>query len=146
MKKIKIKLRQEEAAFLKKYKQEKGRTLRQINRANILLLCDRNKSGKDISEFLEITTDTIWRIKKKYAEGGLEKALEEAPRPGQPRKYGTVHQTELTAIACSKAPEGRNRWTLELLTEKMRKDVGGCGEINKESVRLMLKKTDINPG
>lgn len=146
MKKIKIKLRPDEVAFLKKYKQEKGRTLRQTNRANILLLCGKNKSERDISEFLEVATDTIWRIKRKYAEGGLEKALKEESRPGQPKKYGTVHQTELTAIACSKAPEGRNRWTLELLTEKMRRDVGGCGKINKESVRLMLKKTGISPG
>ena len=146
MKKIKIKLRTDEVAFLKSFKQVKGRTLRQTNRANILLLCHKNKNEKDIADFLEVTTDTIWRIKKRYAEGGLKKALEEKSRPGQPKKYDTAHQTELTAIACSKAPEGRGRWTLELLTEQMRKDVGGCEKINKESVRLMLKKTGISLG
>lgn len=146
MKKIKIELRPHEIVFLKKFKQEKGRTLRGINRANILLLCHKNKPGKDIAEFLEVTADTIWRIKKRYAEGGMKRALEENPRPGQPVRYGTNHQAGLTAIACSDPPEGRERWTLELLTEKMRSGVSGCESVSKEAVRLMLKKTGISHG
>ena len=146
MKKIEIKLSSDEERFLRKYKQEKGRTLRQTNRANILLLCNKNKREKDIADFLEVTTDTIWRIKKRYTEGGLKKTLEEEPRSGQPAKYNQKHKTELTAIACSEAPEGRERWTLELLTEKMRSDIDGCKDISKETVRLYLKKTDISPG
>jgi len=146
MKKIKITLRSDEVAFLKRFKGEKGRTLRQANRASILLLCRKDKREKDISAFLGVTTDTIWRTKKKYTEGGLKAALEENFRPGQPKRYGTDLQTELTAIACSEAPEGRERWTLELLTEKMRSETNGCKTISKETVRLMLKKTELSPG
>lgn len=146
MKKIKIKLRLDEERFLRKYKQDKGRTLRQTNRANILLLCNKNKHEKDIADFLEVTTDTIWRTKKKYAECGLKKALKEEPRPGQPAKYNQDHKTELAAIACSRAPAGREKWTIGLLTEKMHSDVDGCKNISRETVRLYLKKMDINPG
>ncbi|MBI5414497.1 helix-turn-helix domain-containing protein, partial [Candidatus Peregrinibacteria bacterium] len=79
MKKIKIILSSDEILFLKKFKEGKGRTLRETNRVNILLLCHRGKREKDISEFLEVTTDTIWRIKKRYTEGGVKKAIEESP-------------------------------------------------------------------
>lgn len=146
MKKTKINLSPEEMKFLKKFKQETGRTLRETNRANILLLCHRKKREQDIADFLEVDLATIWRIKKKYTERSLEEALSEDFRPGQPRRFNTHHQTELTAIACSDAPEGRERWTLELLTEKMRSGVSGCKTISQETVRLMLKKTALSPG
>ena len=146
MKKIKIKLTAEDVRFLKVFKQEKGRTLRETNRAGILLLCHTGKREKDISEFLGVTADTIWRIKKRYAEGGVRKATEENSRPGQPRKFSTDHQARLTAIVCTVAPAGRERWTLELLTQKMRSEVAGCKTISKEAVRLMLKKTGLSPG
>lgn len=146
MKKIKINLTAGEVTFLKKYKRETGRTLRQTNRANILILCHNDKREKDIAEFLGVRTDTIWRIKKRYDEEGLESALGEKPRPGQPTKYNQTHKTRLTALACSKAPEGRDHWTLELLTEAMQNEVGGCETISKETVRLMLKKTGSSPG
>lgn len=144
--KIKITLTPEEETFLKEFKQQKGRSLRETNRANILLLCHRRKRGKDIAEFLGITMDTLWRVKKRYLEKGLRSALAEEPRSGQPRRFSEGHRTELTALACSGAPEGRERWTLELLTEKMRSDIDGCKTISKETVRLMLKKTDLSPG
>ncbi|MBI5414068.1 helix-turn-helix domain-containing protein [Candidatus Peregrinibacteria bacterium] len=140
MKKIKIILSSDEILFLKKFKGGKGRTLRETNRVNILLLCHSGKREKDISEFLEVTADTIWRIKKRYTEGGVKKAIEESPRPGQPRRFSTDHQAKLTAIACSEAPGGRERWTIGLLTEKMRSGKNGCKTISRESVRLMLKK------
>lgn len=146
MKKIQIKLSPEEVDFLKEFKEQKGRTLRQINRANILLLCDKGKAEKDIAEFLDVGTNTIWRIKKRYLKKGLEAALGEEPRPGRPPLFDTNHEAGLTAIACSDAPKESERWTLELLTGKMRKEVKGCKGISKETVRLMLKKTGLNPG
>lgn len=146
MKKIKITLSSDDVGFLKKFKMERGRTLRQTNRANVLLLCHGGKREKDISEFLGITADTIWRIKKRYLEKGAKEALREDQRPGQPRQFNTDHEAKLTAIACSEAPGGRERWTLELLTEKMRSGTAGCETISRETVRLMLKKTGLSPG
>lgn len=146
MKKIKITLSSKEESFLKKIKKQKGRTLRETNRVNILLLCNKGKAEKDIADFLDVDPATIWRIKKKYVKEGIKASLAENPRPGQPKKYNQKHETDLTAIACSEAPEDREKWTIELLTEKMQSDVKGCEDISRETVRLMLKKTDINPG
>lgn len=146
MKKIKIQLTQKDVSFLKVYKRKKGRTLRQTNRANILLLCHKGKSEKSISEFLDVAANTIWRVKKKYLEKDLHEALSEEPRSGRPALFNTYHESELTALACSDAPEGRERWTLELLTEKMRSKTNGCRKISKETVRLMLKKMELSPG
>lgn len=111
MKKILIQLTAKEKVFLEKKK--KGKLNKRVrDRIEILLLCDKKKSGKNIANFLGITTDTIWRTKKKYKELGIKKFLEEKKRPGAPKKYGIKEETELTAIACSDPPEGHARWTL----------------------------------
>lgn len=146
MKKIKVKLSSSKVSFLKKFKRQKNLSSRELNRANILLLCHRGKQEKDIADFLDVDLATIWRTKQKYVEKGLKYALNECPRPGQPKRYYEQQQTELTAIACSNHPDGSCRWTLELLTEKMRSGVSGCKTISKETVRLMLKKMNISLG
>lgn len=70
---------------------------------------------------------------------GVEAALAEDDRPGQPVKYTTDHQTELLTMACGPCPEGRRRWTVRLLTEEL-KAKPGFETINRESVRVALKK------
>jgi len=146
MKKIKIRLSSQEVVFLKDFKQRKNLSSRELNRANILLLCHRGKPEKEIADFLDVDLATIWRTKRKYIEKGLESSLTECLRSGQPRKYNEHHQTELTALACSSPLEGRERWTLGLLTERLRSGVKGCESVSRETVRLMLKKTGINLG
>ena len=131
--------------FLKSYKREDKRSLREINRANILLLLNKGKQAKEIAEFLDIGRNTVSRTKQKYLREGMQAALEEEERPGQPIKYASKHEAELIALACSNAPPGRTRWTLELLTEKLKMH-SGFKTINRESVRLMLKKTNVNLG
>ena len=73
-----------------------------------------------IADFLGVERTTIWRTRKRYLEEGLESTLQEKERSGQPRKYGPQQEAEVIALACSAAPEGRARWSLELLTEKLR--------------------------
>ena len=119
---------------------------RMRNRIEILLLAHRKKTTAAIVDLLRITPDTVWRTKKRYHTGGLAAALEEKPRSGQPKKYTIRHETELVAHACSSHPEGRKRWTLELLSEKMQSCVKGCRTMNRESIRLMLKKTNVSLG
>ncbi len=74
-----------------------------------------------------------------------EKSLQEKERSGQPRKYGPKQEAEIIALACSDPPEGRARWSLELLTEKL-SGHKGLGSINRETIRLMLKKTNVSLG
>lgn len=116
------------------------------NRIEILLLAQRQKTTAAIVDLLRITPDTVWRTKQRYRAGGITAALEEKPRSGQPRKYTVRHETELVAFACSTPPEGRQRWTLELLRQKMRQCARGCRTMNRETVRLALKKMNVSLG
>lgn len=119
---------------------------RMRNRIEILLLAHRKKTTAAIVDLLRIAPDTVWRTKKRYQHGGVSAALEEKPRSGQPKKYTVRHETELVAYACSTPPEGRKRWTVELLSETMRSCVKGCQTMNRETVRLLLKKTNVSLG
>lgn len=116
------------------------------DRIDILLLADHGRSNTDIGRILGVTLDTVWRVKKRSEEEGAEAAIGERERPGQPKKYDTTVETELTAIACSDAPEGAKRWTIELLAQKLRSAVDGCDTMNRETVRLMLKKMHVSLG
>jgi putative transposase len=145
MKKPSVKLTPEQVQFLKAFKQQGKRSLREINRANILLLLDKGKKAIEIADFLDVGRNTVSRTKHNFLRGGLTAALEEDARPGQPRKYKPRQEAEIIALACSDPPEGRERWTLELLTRESKKRPG-LETINRESIRLMLKKTNVNLG
>lgn len=145
MKRTDIKLKQKEIIFLHEYKKTEYRREREYNRANILLLLNKGKKDSEIEDFLEVDRATIWRTKQKYLKEGLEKALQEKERSGQPAKYGTKEKAEVIATACSEPPEGRARWTLELLSNTL-KEKEGLSTINRETVRLILKKTNVNLG
>ncbi len=144
MKYIPIRLSARDMARIRKFTKDKKRSARELNRANTLLLLHRGKQETEIADFLGIDFTTVWRTKQKYLSGGLDKALREAPRPGQPVRYTDRHKTTLIAIACSSPPEGRNRWTLSLLQDRFRKEARM--RINRETVRLVLKKGGVNLG
>lgn len=145
MKRTDIKLTQKEIIFLHKYKKSENRSEREYNRANILLLLHKGKRDSEIMDFLEVERTTIWRTKQKYLEEGLEKALQEKERSGQPVKYGAKEKAEVIATACSEPPKGRARWTLELLSDTL-KEKEGLLTINRETIRLILKKTNVSLG
>jgi transposase len=140
-----IKLKLSEVRFLKEFKNEGQKSIREINRANILLLLNKGKSITEIVDFLDVDRKTVWRTGKKYLQSGIENALVESERSGQPIKYAMEHQTELVALACSKNPTGARRWTIQSLTEELKKKEG-FKTINRETVRLILKKTNVNLG
>ena len=142
---IPFKLKKSELSYLETYKNSNNLSLREYNRVNILLLLHKGKRVTDIEEFLSVARVTIWRTKKKYLEQGIKKALEEDARPGQPVKYATDQQAELSAMACGPCPAGRRRWTIRLLTAELKKKQG-LETINRESVRLALKKTNVSLG
>jgi transposase len=94
---------------------------------------------------LNVGRNTVGRIKKRYLDEGLQSALEDKTRTGQPIKYTEKHAAEIIAQACTTPPAGRKKWTLVLLTEEL-KIKEGFETINKESVRLILKKAKLNLG
>ena len=140
-----IELPKKEREFLCQFVKKGTKKARAIARANVLLLSDEGYSNKHISEVTKVHRQSIWRIKKRYMEEGLNSALEEKPRSGKPKKYTDKEEAEIIAMACTDPPKGRKRWTIRLLTEKMkkRKDLR---TINRESVRLILKKAKLSLG
>lgn len=145
MKKKEIKLKPKEILFLQTFKKSERRSEREYDRANILLLLHKGKKDAEIADFLDVERTTIWRTKQKYFEEGIVRALEEKERSGQPVKYGTRQEAAVIATACSKVPEGRARWTLALLTNVL-KGQEDLSTINRETIRLILKKTNVNLG
>lgn len=145
MKKPAVKLTAMQVQFLKDFKQQGKRSLREINRANILLLLNKGKEAIEIADFLDVGRNTVSRTKLKFVTSGISAALEEDERPGQPLKYKQKEEAEIIALACSGAPKGRERWTLALLAKKAKKKKG-LKTINKESIRLILKKTNVSLG
>jgi putative transposase len=142
---VKINLEEDEVKFLRDFVKKGRKSARELTRARILLLADQQKGDAEIAETLDVGRNTVWRTKKKYREEGLQSALAEKPRSGQPKKYTEKHEAEIIAQACTESPDGRKRWTLELLAEEMRKK-DGFETINKESIRLILKKAKLNLG
>jgi putative transposase len=142
---VQIKLNKKELRYLESQKQAGNLNLRKYNRINILLLLNKGKRTSEIEDFLGVDRITVWRTKNRYLEQGIEDALEEADRSGQPKKYVSQHETELAVLACGPCPAGRKRWTVRLLTETL-KSKPGFQTINRESVRLALKKMNVNLG
>ena len=145
MNRMTVKLTLSEIEFLRAFKSSCKRSQREYDRANILLLLDKGKLDAEIVDFLEVERTTVWRTRKRYLEEGLEKSLQEKERSGQPKKYGVKQEAEIIALACSDPPQGRARWSLELLTDKLSHQKG-LKSINRETIRLILKKTNVSLG
>jgi len=140
-----IHLSEEEHGYLKEFVRTGEKKARMIARANILLLADEGYGNETISTLANVHRQSIWRTKKRYLDEGLQPALNEKPRSGQPRKYTDKHEAEIIALACTTPPKGRKRWSMILLTETLQKRKG-FKTINRESIRLVLKKQKPNPG
>ena len=116
-----------------------------IQRAHILLKVDEGKTDVEISQMLYVSEQTIRRIRLRYAQEGLQAALEDKPHPATGSELDETQEAHIIALACSEPPAGQVRWTLELLTQEVLKD-GIVTHISPETVRLLLKKTNSNPG
>lgn len=93
--------------------------VRMVKRAQILLAASTGSKDETIAQTISVGTSTVYRTKQRFVEEGLERALHEAPRPGAPRKLDVGDESLLVAVACSKPPAGRARWTLDLLAGEM---------------------------
>ena len=113
---------------------------RQFKRAMILLKADEGLTDPQIMAAIDVSRPTVERIRKRFVEGGLEKALNEDPRPGQRRKLDGRGEALLIATACSQAPQGHDHWAMRLLAGKL-VELGIVESISHETVRLTLKKT-----
>jgi transposase len=116
-----------------------------IQRAHILLKVDEGKTDAEISQMLYASEQTIRRTRLRFAQEGLQAALEDKPHPATGSELDDKQEARIIALACSDPPAGQARWTLELLTQEVLRD-GIVTRISPETVRLLLKKTNSNPG
>ena len=118
---------------------------REVNRAHLLMALDDGVAEATICQVLGLGRTALWRTRAAYREGGLEFALHDEARPGQPRKYQTNEEAEVVALVCSAPPSGHKRWTIRLLTAAAW-ERPGLAKVSRETVRLMLKKTTASLG
>jgi transposase len=118
---------------------------RVLNRARILLLANRGKSDAEIVDALSISHPTVQRIRRLFCGEGLHRALYHKKSPGPPPRITGEAEAHLTMLACSTPPEGRARWTLQLLADQMVM-LGYVESISDTKVLDILKKTNSNRG
>ena len=119
-------------------------SVRKLKRAQILLAADAGTSDEDIATSVSVGGSTVYRTKRRFVIGNLEQALSEEPRPGADRKLSGKEEALLVATACSNPPEGRARWTLELLANELVR-LTEHDSISRETVRRRLAENDLKP-
>ena len=124
---------------------------RKLMHARILLKADASEGGPawgddDIAQGLEVGRATVERVRREFVEEGFDAALERRkPRRQYLRKLDGDGEAHLIALACSRAPEGRSRWTLRLLADRM-VVLEQVDHLSYETVRGVLKKTNLSLG
>jgi transposase len=114
---------------------------RTLGRARLLDLLHRRQRPSGIATLLQVTPQTVYNLKRRYLAGGLQAALFDRPRSGRPIEIDGVQRAKITALACSKPPAGRARWTLRLLADKV-VELGYCQSLSHTAARKILKKTN----
>lgn len=139
--------REELAAVMSRGKVAAGKR----RRAQVLLKADAGSVGsgrtdQEISAALDVSVGLVHDVRQAYVEQGLSGALEWKPKSRhRARKLDGDQEARLIAVACGPAPEGRARWTLRLLADKL-VELEIVDSISKDAVRSVLKKTSLSPG
>ena len=117
---------------------------RKLKRAQILLAADAGIGDEAIADTISVGGSTVYRTKRRFVEGNLDLALSEEARPGAARKLSGKETALLVATVCSSPPEGRKRWTLDLLAGQMVQLTEHDG-LSRETVRRRLAEDDLKP-
>lgn len=140
-----IELQSEEKAYLEQYIRQGKRSARAIKRAHLLLHRHAGLSPQESAKLAGVSLATVYNVCHRYHAEGVEAALTEKPRSGQPRKLNLHHEAELTVLACSEPPDGQARWSVRLLHDKAI-ELGIVEDVGRDTIRLFLKKTHSSRG
>ena len=117
---------------------------RKLKRAQILLAADAGVGDEEIAASVGVGGSTVYRTKRRFVEGNLERALSEEARPGAERKLTGKEEAMLVATACAHPPAGRAHWTLDLLAGEMVR-LTTHESLSRETVRRRLAEADLKP-
>lgn len=146
MKKYQVSLKKKEIEKLHSLVKKGKQSARTINRARMLLLSNAGKKDKEIREIQEVSKWTPQNVRKRYCQGGLKRALYDAPRSGQPKITTVEEEAEITAIACTEPDEGYGKWTLDLLCKKVNKKLKKRKKpISRATIHNILLSSDLKP-
>jgi DDE superfamily endonuclease/Homeodomain-like domain len=138
-----IDLTDDERAQLEKLTTSGELGARKLKRALFLLAADNAKPDRTILQTLRVSSSSAFRTRRRFVEGGVDHALNEASRPGPARKTTGKEDATLIALACSKPPPGRCKWTLELLRGEFIRRTGTI--VSDETVRRRLADDEVKP-
>ena len=140
-----LRLPAEEVAQLQQMLSKGKHAVRSLKRAQLLLALHQGGTPSAVAQLVDVSPAMVYNIRNRYVAEGLTAALSEKPRPGQPSKFDKAAQAHLTALACSEAPDGRSRWTLRLLADRL-VELRLVESISYKTVGEQLKKTLSSPG
>lgn len=145
--KCSVLVNKKQRVYLRDYVSRGVHPARSLRRARALLFLSEGLSRIQVAERVGCCLATITNLIAHYreVEGDVTQAIEERPRPGQPRLITADVEAHITALACSQGPDGREEWTLRLLAGKV-VELGYVEHLSHEAVRGVLKKADSNPG
>jgi transposase len=135
-----IKLSNDDLSSLKTLLRRGSAPARTQTRARVLDLLHRGQHPDQIAQTLQISGATVFNIKRRYLEEGLQAALVDKPRSGKPPTIDGKMRARITALACSQAPQGHASWTLRLLADRA-VELGIVSTISHTAINKILKKT-----
>lgn len=144
-KRYRVTLTDEERKRLDELTRKGTASVRMVRRAQTLLLAADDERDEDIATALRIGVATVARTRQRCVEDGVEAALRERPRPGARPKLGPKERAYVVALACTKPPEGRHRWSMQMLADKLI-ELEMVPDITDEAIRLLLKKPSSSRG
>ena len=139
-KRYRVTLSEDERDRLERLSRQRTASVRMVRRAQALLLASEEKTDEVIAEQLRMGVATLERLRRRFVEEGLEASLRERPRPGARPKLGPKERAYVVALACTKPPEGRHRWTMQMLADRL-VELEMVPDITDEAIRLLLKRT-----
>jgi transposase len=135
----------DEETYLNQFINTGKRSARAIKRAQILLHSHAGQTPEQICEVVSTSVATVYLTRQHDRQEGVQAAIEEKPRSGQPRRLSNEQEAALTVLACSDAPDGHAQWSVRLLTDKA-VEIGIVDRIGRETIRCFLKKMRSNRG
>ena len=140
VKRYRVTLTDPEREALEALARKRTAPVRAVRRAQALLLAAEDKTDEEIAGQLRMGVATLERLRRRFVEEGLEASLRERPRPGARPKLGPKEQAFVVALACTRPPEGRHRWTMQMLADRV-VELQLVPDITDEAIRRLLKRT-----
>jgi len=135
-----LELPTEDREYLEQLVSKGEAPVRLVKRALALLALDRGETLESVAAHQQVENDTVAAWRNRYKRQGLQ-GLQDKPKPGRPPRIDGVQRAQITALACSEAPEGHGQWSLRLLADKV-VELGYSEKISHMQVGRILKKTE----